>query len=132
MSWTNSISWSWFWSHEKLQFRSHDHNFGLVKKLNFDLMKFDLLIISLCVGQKISVLNKYIFKKEKVLKWPSFLKCCYAFQWNHLFDVFTAFQVLYWAFVLLKKSFFIAIEGLPNYPEGVKYNSFLYYDIIWK
>ena len=28
------------------QIRSHDRNFDLMKKLNFDLMKFDLMIIS--------------------------------------------------------------------------------------
>ncbi len=33
-------------SHEQIEFRSHDQKFDLLKKLNFDLMKFDLMIIS--------------------------------------------------------------------------------------
>jgi hypothetical protein len=33
--------------HEQIEFWSHDRKFDLLKKLNFDLMKFDLMIISL-------------------------------------------------------------------------------------
>jgi hypothetical protein len=32
--------------HEQTQFRPHDQKFDLLKKLNFDLMKFNLMIIS--------------------------------------------------------------------------------------
>ncbi len=32
--------------HEQIEFRPHDRKFDLKKKLNFDLMKFDLMIIS--------------------------------------------------------------------------------------
>ena len=32
--------------HEQIEFRPHDRKFDLMKKLNFDHMKFDLLIIS--------------------------------------------------------------------------------------
>jgi hypothetical protein len=45
-----STSWSKFyniieqiWSREKVEFQPRDHNFDLMKKLNFNLMKFDLL-----------------------------------------------------------------------------------------
>jgi hypothetical protein len=31
------------WPHEQIEFRPHDQKFDLLKKLNFDLMKFDLL-----------------------------------------------------------------------------------------
>ena len=31
--------------HEQIEFRPHDQKFDLLKKLNFDLMKFDLMII---------------------------------------------------------------------------------------
>jgi hypothetical protein len=48
-----STSWSklWkyyceFWSHKQIEFWPHDHNFDLMKKLFFDLMKFDLMTIS--------------------------------------------------------------------------------------
>ncbi len=30
-------------THEQIEFRPHDQKFNLLKKLNFDLMKFDLL-----------------------------------------------------------------------------------------
>jgi hypothetical protein len=33
--------------HEQIEFQSHEQKFDLMKKLNFDLMKFDLMIISL-------------------------------------------------------------------------------------
>ncbi len=33
--------------HEQIEFWSHDRKFDLLKKLNFDLMKLDLMIISL-------------------------------------------------------------------------------------
>ncbi len=32
--------------HEQTEFWPHDRKFDLLKKLNFDLMKFDLMIIS--------------------------------------------------------------------------------------
>jgi hypothetical protein len=32
--------------HEQIEIRSHDRKFDLMKKLNFDLMKFDLLTLS--------------------------------------------------------------------------------------
>ncbi len=33
-------------SHKQIKFQLHDRNFDLMKKLNFNLMKFDLMIIS--------------------------------------------------------------------------------------
>ena len=35
------------WHHEQIEFRPDDWKFDLLKKLNFNLMKFDLMIISL-------------------------------------------------------------------------------------
>ncbi len=34
------------WPHEQIEIWSHDQKFDLMKKLNFDLMKFNLMIIS--------------------------------------------------------------------------------------
>jgi hypothetical protein len=49
----NSTSWSKLSNineqirhHEQIEFGPHDWKFDLLKKLNFDLMKFDLMIIS--------------------------------------------------------------------------------------
>jgi len=49
-----STSWSTLsnineqiWPHEQTQFGPHDRNFDLMKNCNFNLMKFDLMIISL-------------------------------------------------------------------------------------
>ncbi len=41
------ISWSKCQPPDQIEFQSHDRKFNLLKKLNFDLMKFDLMIISL-------------------------------------------------------------------------------------
>ncbi len=34
------------WSNEQIEFQPHDQKFDFLKKLNFDLMKFDLMISS--------------------------------------------------------------------------------------
>jgi hypothetical protein len=48
--------------HEQIEFRPHDQKFDLLKKLNFDLMKFDLMIISLQNQVKYTMLS-YFFTK---------------------------------------------------------------------
>jgi hypothetical protein len=47
-----AISFKNFRSHEKVEFRSHDHNFDLMKKLNFDLMRFGFLTPTLLKSEK--------------------------------------------------------------------------------
>jgi hypothetical protein len=47
------------WHHEQIEFWPHDQKFDLLKELNFDLMKFDLMIISLFNYEFYA--NKYYF-----------------------------------------------------------------------
>jgi hypothetical protein len=53
---------------KKLQFRSHDYNFDLMKKSNLDLIKFDLLIISRLV--RLVVIYLYYFFHRAVEDTP--------------------------------------------------------------
>ncbi len=46
--------------HEQIEFRPHDQKFDLLKKLNFDLMKFDLLTPTL--KERLKYLNEQIFR----------------------------------------------------------------------
>ena len=57
----NSTSWSKLPNineqirpHEQIEFRPLDWKFDLMKKLNFDLMKFDLMIIPLSLSLKVA------------------------------------------------------------------------------
>ena len=47
--------------HEQTQFWPHDRKFDLLKKLNFDLMKFDLLTLSLSKDSNYFHKNLFIF-----------------------------------------------------------------------
>ncbi len=64
-----------FRSHEKWEFQPHDRKFDLLKKLNFDLMKFDLMISSRPKIQfhmiKIKSLDKMFF--ANLISWSKVL-----------------------------------------------------------
>jgi hypothetical protein len=61
------------WPHEQMEFQPHDQKFDLLKKLNFNLMKFDLLTPTLLSGLVKLANGECEYSRESAwlaLEWP--------------------------------------------------------------
>ncbi len=97
----NLTSWSklsnineHIWPHEQIEFRPHDRKFDLLKKLNFDLMKFNLMIIPHCVSSKIKQHKSVVMSAKRI--------SCNAFEnWSNDYGSFELVGMLSKTFLMM-------------------------------